>query len=178
MHYIQWGKSAQSISDFNLWLGFFLPLNMNLPCTLQKLNHSCHHHGQLKTGWLLMLLPKCQSSSHTWHCLGWSRHAGLGHWSLSFPPEPLGEAQTLMGSFSLNHFPIRQAFSLCRGTSSPWEYCRYSGAAGRKEEWIFYHIKHFHSIFVIFFTSSVLFYSRHRESSTRLQGVKRLAWWV
>lgn len=41
----------------------------------------------------------------------------------------------------------------------------FTGAAGRKEEWIFYHIKHFHSIFVVFFTSSVLFYSRLRESS-------------
>lgn len=41
----------------------------------------------------------------------------------------------------------------------------FTGAGGRKEEWVFYHTKHFHSIFVVFFTSSVLVYSRLRESS-------------
>lgn len=45
----------------------------------------------------------------------------------------------------------------------------FTGAAGRKEEWIFYHIKHFHSILVVSFTSSGLFYPSLGNQTTRLQ---------
>lgn len=112
---------------------------------------------------MLMLLLKCQSGSHTLHCytLLWA----IG--PLAFPLcLQVKGTQMLKGSFPLNHFPIRQAFSLCRGVIFPMGILQvFTGAAGRKEEWIFYHIKLFHSIFIVFFTSSVLFYSRFRESS-------------
>lgn len=122
---------------------------------------------------MLMLLPKCQSSSHRLHC-----YTLL--WAIGPSAFPLGfyvkGTQTLLGSFPSNHFPVRQAFSLCRGGSSPGEYCRYS--QGQQEE-----RKNRSFIILSISIPSLLSFSLAQlwfipglgNQATRLQGVKRLA---
>lgn len=108
---------------------------------------------------MLMLLPKC----HTLHC--YTPLWAIG--PLAFPLcLQVKWTQIADGQFPLESFSYQTSILPLQRSIFPMGILQvFTGAAGRKQEWIFYHIKHFHSIFVVFFTSSVLFYSRFRESS-------------